>query len=315
MDAGMLDGVLFVNISNIAAFCAHNQHGKLQVSESTFKHSYKATQARLLDFFGDISVANIEPIELIDWQDWLNDRCKSVATRNSYVRTARSFWNQLRRRGVPVCDTTDVFSIRRESKGVKSITTDNAYKMLAFSGIRNTAILWLAMDSGRRRGGLVNLKIEDVKIIYDEEDQEFRVIGHVREKGDKPQLLLAGHEAAMALQLWLHLREKLMKILRVYDDGYVFVNLKTGKQLTPETFTDIAKRIKHAAQIPGDVSANLHAFRHRWAKEAIKKYKDIPFVRDILGHASAQTTLDIYAVNGEEELIDQFFDKRKKNGD
>jgi integrase len=182
--------------------------------------------------------------------------------------------------------------------------------MLAYSGLRETALLMLAEDSARRRGGLANLKISELNF-FEDDDGEYGVVGRTIEKGEKPQILLAGHEAVMALKAWLYVRKQFLELLKVRDHGYVFINLHDGSPLTPDNMTRAVSRLRQRAGVPADQPAGLHSRRHRRAKELLKVL-DLPTVRDILGHEEASTTADMYAVNGEEELVDAFFNRARK---
>ena len=53
----------------------------------------------------------------------------------------------------------------------------------------------------------------------------------VIEKNNKPQILLAYHGAAMALNAWLVIREELLRVLKIEDHRYIFVDTRTGAPL------------------------------------------------------------------------------------
>lgn len=74
-----------------------------------------------------------------------------------------------------------------------------------------------------RRVGPV--QVDDIKIIFDAAEEEYRLIGRTIEKGEKEQLVLAGHEATMALKVWLTIREGLLQALAVQDHGFGFCEL------------------------------------------------------------------------------------------
>lgn len=298
-----------MNLSEVAHFCAH-ENGRLRVSDETYQRIYRACTARLIDFFEDVPVTSLTPADLHDWQEWLDSRDTRVATRNTYVRTARALWNHLKSRGVPVCETSGVFTFKKERKKVKSISSGNAWKMLAASGIRDTAILWLAMDSARRRGGLAGLRLDDFRIIWNQDIQEYYLIGEVVEKGEKPQILMAYHDAAMCVLNWMTIREELLKVLRVPDHRYLFVSTRTGQPLQKERFSGLASTIAQKAGIPAHEPSSLHSFRHRRAKELLRNLS-LTEVRDILGHSDIKTTADAYAINDQEELISAFFKRGK----
>lgn len=297
-------------LAELADCYVRDEHGRLRVAEAT-AYRYRVTGARLVEFFGDVDMVTVTAAGLIEWQRWLESRPGSgVVTVNGYKRDARAMWNEMRRRGLDVCATDGIWSFKKEPRGVRSIKPEFAWKLLAFSGIRDTVILLLVDDSARRRGGLANLQLCDLRIFQDDED-EWCVVGRTIEKGEKPQLLLAGEIPALALRVWLYIRENYLQALGVEDHGYVFINLRDGSPLSPHAFTQNVWRLRQKAQIPQDEPASLHKFRHKRAKELLKLLS-LPEVRDILGHEEASTTADMYAVNGEDELIEAFFKRGRR---
>lgn len=298
-------------LSELENFCAHHSDDRRRVSEST-QETYKYTVARLIEYFGDVSIESFTLPMLQDWQLWVDSiEDLRVTTQNNYKRRARTMLNYARERGfdVPIFPPR-FWNLRKTHKTVRAITNHNKIKMLAASGVRDTAMLMLVAESGRRRGGLVNLQTKNIHIWHNPE-KGYRMVGKVREKGDKPQLMFASHHAVMALQVWLELRSKLLASMEVRDHGYVFTSYTTGKPLHPNSITHIAGRIKELADISDADAAGLHSFRHRAAKEMLKEGMSLPEVRDILGHSSSVVTADMYIINDEEDLTAVFFDKRK----
>jgi len=300
-----------MKLSELPEFCSYDELGQRRVSMATQQRIYAAAAARLVEFLGDKRITELSPADLLTWQDWLDGRGTTVETRNTYVRTARAMLNYAKSRGFVMLDTSGIFRLKRTRHKSKSISEPNAWRLLAASGIRDAAFLLLLWDSGRRRGGLARLQVDDIKIIWDPEEEEYRLVGHTIEKGEKEQLVLAGHEATMLLQVWLTVRQGLLQALAVKDHGYVFVNCRTGQPISLQTLSAMPGKLAMAAGIPADEHTSLHSFRHRAAKDMLKTLS-LPEVRDILGHTSAKTTADIYAASDEEELIKRFFDRDKE---
>ena len=160
-------------LSNVASFCSTNPAGRPRVSPHTTA-VYKTVCGHLVEFFGDVKVKELTRADLEDWQAWLESRSESnVVTDNTYKRTARALWRQMAKRNVTVCDVSGLFKFRKELKGVKSISVKNAHRMLAFSGIRETAIILLANESACRRGGLATMRLSKTKIWWDEKMGEY----------------------------------------------------------------------------------------------------------------------------------------------
>ena len=299
-----------MKISELPEFCSYDEFGQRRVSVSTQQRVYTNAAARLVEFLGDKRVTKLSPADLLTWQDWLDGRGNTVDTRNTYVRTARAMLNYARSRGFVMVDTTGIFKLKQTRHKSKSISEPNAWRLLAATGIRDAAFLMLLWDSGRRRGGLAQLQVDDIKIIFDAAEEEYRLIGRTIEKGEKEQLVLAGHEATMALKVWLTIREGLLQALAVQDHGFVFVNCRNGLPISLGALSAMPGRLAMAAGISTDENTSLHSFRHRAAKDMLKTLS-LPEVRDILGHTSAKTTADIYAASDEDELIKRFFDRDK----
>ena len=299
-------------LSAITSFCETNRHGRRRFKPATGR-AYKTAVYRLIDFFGDIDTADITAADLADFQEWLNSRGESnVVSDNTYKRTIRAAWRYMAKRGEPVCDVTGVFVFKKEMKGVKSISAKNARKMLAFSGIRETAIILMANESACRRGGLASMKVNTTEIRFEEELGEYYILAHVVEKGDKPRAIVGFHRAAMAMQLWLSIRNEFIVDLGIQDHGYVFINLRDGSPLSAHAMSANNGRIKQKANIPKSEPCSLHAHRHHRAKELLKRHS-LDFVADVLGHEDISTTANQYTTRGEEEVLAELF-RVRKNG-
>jgi site-specific recombinase XerD len=299
-----------MRLSLIANYCAADPSGRPRVSGQT-KAGYKTVQKHLLEFLGDIEVEEVTKADLEDWQSWLESRAESnVVSDNTYKRTARALWRYMKKRELAVCDTGGVFQFRKELKGVKSISIRNAQRMLAFTGIRETAIILMANESACRRGGLASMRKSLTKIWYDERLGEYCLAAQVVEKGDKPRWVFGYHDSALAMMLWLKIRNGFMQSMGFPENDYVFINLRNGEPLRVSAISSNNARIKQKANIPADEHCNLHAHRHFRAKELLKQLS-LDEVSDLLGHEDINTTA-IYTERSDLELAEVFFRSRKK---
>lgn len=296
-------------LSKVAEFCTTASDGReIVIHKTAYKYGYVASL--LVDYFGDIEVTSITPLMLNGWQRWLEEKPLATETTNGYKRVARTLFNRLANRDIVEKLPERFWKFKKPRKKDKAISQTNYVHMLANSGIRDAAILFLIADSARRRGGLCDLHLDRMNIWFDEDDKEYRMVANVTEKGEKPQLFVAGHEAVCALNTWLWIRKMLLDELGVKDHGYVFISLRTGQPLTPESVSRVALITKRAANIAESERCNLHAFRHKKIKELIK-HLDWAMVRDIAGHEQVSTTFDIYGQNNETEMKDAFFKARR----
>lgn len=101
--------------------------------------------------------------------------------------------------------------------------------------------------------------------------------------------------------------DRLIKESRSYFDSvegeYLFPS-KYGGRMTTRGVAENIKRWSKRYGIPEEV-AHPHSFRHLFAKEFLKKNKNIALLSDLLGHESVDTTA-IYLRMSEEEQREQF---------
>jgi len=136
--------------------------------------------------------------------------------------------------------------------------------------IRWYFIVWFLAATGARISELTRFKVEDVQAGYVD----------IYSKGGRMRRL--------------YFPDKLQKeALRFLDkegrsNGYLFLNAQ-GNRITPR---GISMRLKEYACKYGlnPDMVHPHAFRHLFAKNFLKKNKDIALLADLLGHSSIETT-------------------------
>jgi len=110
---------------------------------------------------------------------------------------------------------------------------------------RNTAIVWLLIESGLRRFEVTKLDVTDV-------DLKAHTVTVRRGKGGKARVSVFGDETGQAI--WRYLRH------RGRQDGPLFLS-EHGGRLTPSGLSQIIGRISRRS----GVKVRPHMFRHTWA--------------------------------------------------
>ena len=131
----------------------------------------------------------------------------------------------------------------------------------------------LMVDHGLRQEEAMNVKIEDIN----EGNKTIQVLG----KGSKYRVVpFMSHRFV----------EELCKILSIRFEGPLVVNPKTGK-----AYVTIWKAIKRAANSSGITrNVNHHLLRHTFSALAAESGMNPHALQRILGHASIETTNQIY---------------------
>ena len=149
-------------------------------------------------------------------------------------------------------------------------------------GLRDRAILETLYASGVRVAELAGLNVRDVNF----SSGEMRVIG----KGDKERIVLLGHPALRALQVYLREGRPSLQGERPPLPA-LFLN-RSGSRLSVRSISELVRQAGVAAGIAQTVTP--HLLRHTFATHLLDGGADLRVVQELLGHSSVATT-QIYA--------------------
>ncbi|MHC4088728.1 MAG: tyrosine-type recombinase/integrase [Planctomycetota bacterium] len=287
------------------------------VSEATLRW-YKPRLASLLNHLGDGEIDAITTADLRRWRTslvrketrWEDhprrqtvDGGLSPQTLRSYVRAARAFFSWLEAEGL-----MDHNPARRlklpplPDEPPKEISQRDALRILraAQDNPRDYAILRFLCDTGCRVGGLVGLQVEDLSASPAAEGVHRAV---VREKGRggerKSRTVYFSAATAQALQDYLEVRPDV-------DTRTLFLTEQPGRPPRPLRTEGVYRMIeRYAKRLEIKGRWNPHAWRHAWAKGALRRGADLGTVAQILGHSSIQVTADFYGRWSDDELADR----------
>lgn len=147
--------------------------------------------------------------------------------------------------------------------------------------LRDWAILAFLYGTGLRVSEALNLKIADVGF---EAGDALPVTIRVVAKGNIERQVYLSSTAQRSLYQWL-------KVRRVQAHGnspYVFVHLRTGKQIPVRTVQAMMHRVCARAGIPKE-RATPHKLRHSFGTE-LNEVRPLEEVADAMGHKNINTT-------------------------
>jgi integrase/recombinase XerD len=203
----------------------------------------------------------------------------STWTLHGYMRGIKSLLNFMVKEGWLDWQPSRL-EMPKRAQLVKETFTDVELATLfsaAKDNARDTAMLWLLLDTGVRADELVGLERDRVHLYKD--DAYLVVYGKGRKHREVGPL---GKKSRAALHRWVMTQ-------RESDVTWVFPSAKRGTRLTVQGLEKLLKRLREKAGLTCDV--NPHKFRHTYAVKYMQQPgASIYKLSKLLGHASVTTT-------------------------
>ena len=169
-----------------------------------------------------------------------------------------------------------LLSVRHQQKTyLDTVISEEDYEHLKTCLWNDGDITWFFLvhflgSTGVRVGELIQIKIEHLRLGYMD----------ICSKGGKVRrIYFPEHLCRKALSWYTKAGKK---------SGFLFTN-KKGKPFTPRWINTRLKYLAVRYHINPD-TVYPHSFRHRFAKNFLKKSNDIALLADLLGHESIETT-------------------------
>jgi site-specific recombinase XerD len=210
----------------------------------------------------------------------------SAATIQGYVRTLKAFFACLEREEYITANLMAKIPIpKAEAKVVATFSEEQIQDLLGLclssngSRLHNMVILLLLLDCGLRVSELVSIELDDVRL----SDGMLKIR---KAKGGKERYVPVGSIAQKAL--WKYIHTSRPEPISKHVTG-LLLNDK-GQPLTRNGVQQFIRRLAKKAGLNG-TKCYPHIFRHTFATRAIANGANVFAVKEIMGHASLQTTL------------------------
>lgn len=255
--------------------------------------NYDHYLTRLVDYAGDITVAEITPELIRKWRLWLNRLGTNTSdelgknTLNYHLIALRSFLKFCAKQNIASASPEKIELARVKRKQVTFLSPEELSRLFTqpdintLQGLRDRAILELLFSSGLRVSELTGLDKDHINL----KRREFTVRG----KGQKDRPIFISDEAANWLQQYLNKREDNTKPLFVRYSGTKQVDLSGNyHRLTARSVQRLVARYALLAGITKHVSP--HTLRHSFATDLLMNGADLRSVQAMLGHSNISTT-------------------------
>ncbi len=255
--------------------------------------NYDHYLTRLIDFAGDISVAEITPELIRKWRLWLNRLGTNVSdeldksTQNYHLIALRSFLKYCAKRDIPALPADKIELARTKRTQVTFLNPEELHTLFTqpdvntLQGCRDRAILELLFSSGLRVSELVGLNRDHINL----KRREFMVRG----KGQKDRPVFISSHATEKVQEYLSKRTDTLTPLFINHSGKnVATTSGNYKRLTARSIQRMVARYAKLAGITKHVSP--HTLRHSFATDLLMNGADLRSVQAMLGHSNISTT-------------------------
>lgn len=278
-------------------------------SEKTIK-TYLDNVILFIEFFNEMNIDDFHPsivthIDIIDYRSYCQTTFNlSVSSINIRIASLKSYFSWLKIEGIIDKDVT--INIKKlkdaRTKEAKSFSekTYRALRRLYYrEGIElHICIFELLSKCGLRVGELVNLKLDDIEMNFNENNDIRKGTIEVIGKGNKYRSIPLHKDARKAIINWIKVREK-----RKSDSPYLLISeRKNRKKFTTNGIYRIVK--KYHEKLGIDDVYSVHSYRHYFCRTLLKNGADLSTVAALAGHSSAVVTSQIYTLPNAKEKQD-----------
>lgn len=283
-----LDGDLEDTLRDFVA--AQRAPGTRLKYEEYLRHFFRACDLRSLD-----EVCRVEPAQVVDYRNGLQERSLSPSTINGRLVAVRGFFGRLYKAKliagnpadadfVPGLQVSDVS--RTEGLSVDEVNAILATCDGTLLGLRDRALLLTLFYQGLRRSEASKLRYRDIstrKGLLEIKDSKNNPYSTIRLK----------QEVQQAIEDYLEVLNRELQKRETKPDDPVFCSLSKlrsfGRRLAPSSINNIVKVRAKAAGITRRITA--HSWRHSCTTAALQAGVPLHQVQRHLRHKNIQTTL------------------------
>jgi integrase len=295
---------------------------KLSLKTSSFNRLVKTVEYQVIPIIGEVNVQQLTKYNILDMLQQLQDDGKSISTRRKAYYAVRAMCNFAKGElimqspcdmiPVPSDDTgTDHPVLFLDDKEIIVFKKElfGKYKNGTYCYGKNRWALMLELQTGLRPGEICGLLYGDINFDDKHEPESIHVRHTVIDVQDvdsdlveKTKPVIQNSTKTKGSNRTVPLNDIARKcVLELIDANHAekprdkVVTSKSGGVLSPKVLTKTYNRVIAATNGAIDPKKRgAHTLRRTFATQLFERDMDIKVVSQLLGHASIQTTLDIY---------------------
>lgn len=260
------------------------------------KKAYEDELNKFINYLTSLDITDIHLITTEILENYLfNYPNVSTNTKAWKMRPIKGFFKFLfRREYIRSNPAANLESIKISQKRAEYLSEEEYTRFFQIVGKttpyyreRDLMIVRLLVKTGLRKSELTGLNISDVDL----SKLHFRV----RRKGGREEYLILHHELVEDLQ-------KYLKTINRGPDEPLFIS-KRNKRLSPSSVWHLIKKYSKKAGLNCNVTT--HSLRHTFATTLLSNDMPLPYIQELMGHRSPQTTSRYLHVQNS-KLVERF---------
>lgn len=265
---------------------------------ANYKEDLKQYEDFVISLTGEFEPLNPDVDIVRAWMAEMAKQKLKATTIKRRLCALRSFYKYLRRKYKDIPNEISLIPSPKVPKPLPVWITESQMDSIIddvefgsdFEGKRDRLLVDLIYSTGMRRSEASALKTADV----DFGNKVIRIIG----KGNKMRLVPFGQEIETLLKEFLEEKKHLLGC----DTEFLLTD-ENGEGLPPRKVASIAH--SYLSTIPTLAKQTTHVLRHSFATNMLANGADLMAVKELLGHASLQST-EVYTHLTPQEIISNY---------
>lgn len=248
-----------------------------RVNKRSWKDDFYRLQ-KCIGFFGNIYLHEVAPLDIERFKSVKLDEGLTKTTVNHYLKILKRLFNIAIEWGYARENPVRRIKLYSEKDTQKEriLGEEEEVRLLEAASGHLRPILVVALNTGMRRGEILNLRWEQV-------DLEQRIIQVINTKSGRNRVI--------------PVNDALFDVLKGLkrNSEYVFPNPETGGP-----YRTVRRSFENACQRAKIKGLRFHDLRHTFASRLVERGVDIVRVKELLGHSSVKIT-ERYTHSNQEE--------------
>ena len=259
------------------------------VKQSTVTTYYAQATNHIIPILGELKLCSLTTEQVQDFINALmNKGISAVTIKNIYgflrmvIEKAEKknmlFANPCKDIRLPALAPRQTIPLTQKQQYMLEKSNDIAVIIPLFTGIRLGELCALRIENVDLKAGVIRI---------DSTMQRVRAF----DKDNKTELVITPPKSKNSARI-IPLPECLIELLKRHikaNKGYLLTN--SGDYMIPRTLQNHFKRLLKAC---GLADTNFHSLRHTFATRCLENNMDIKTLSEVLGHANASVTMNIY---------------------